>query len=155
LESKSLDGRADLFSTAVVLYELFFGVYPFETGTGFEKMKKIAPGEVCPSSELRPDVPAFAPEALTPAPSVHTETRYVDAGEFRQALLAAQDPRWLAAGTEELARWLKELYPKDSQREEAPVEKTPLLSRTGTPLPIKIEATESLISGVAEISQKE
>ncbi len=152
LESRTIDHRSDLFSAAVVLYEMICGVHPFEAPNDFETMKKIVRGEFRPSIEIRPELSGSIHQAISRTLLTDPNQRPADAAEFRSLLLKEQDPHWLQTGTEEVSKIMSTLYPKGAEQDEAPIERTPILSRTGTPLPFRIEPSQSLISGVAEVS---
>lgn len=56
-QGKKLDGRSDVFSLAVVLYEMLTGTNPFAAGNAPAAMLKVAYEEPPPIQDLAPDVP--------------------------------------------------------------------------------------------------
>lgn len=88
VQGKEVDARSDLYSLAVVLFELVTGHVPFEKSTDFEIMK--AQLEEPPPSPRRFNaaVPAELEAILLRALAKDPAQRYADAGEFRVALEA-------------------------------------------------------------------
>ncbi|MFH1017153.1 MAG: serine/threonine-protein kinase, partial [Pseudomonadota bacterium] len=148
LQMKRIDFRVDLFAAGVMLYELITGKHPFAAETEFELLKRIERADFEPPSILSPGVPSAVHEAIVRALRLDPGERHKDAAQFRRDLSAALDPAWLSGGSDQLAAWLETLYPDPAEREEPPIEKTPLLSRHGTPLPGELVPTESLILGI-------
>jgi hypothetical protein len=58
MRGESTDGRADLFSLGVVLFEAAAGVRPFDGAHDVETMQKILDGDRLSLEEVAPDVPA-------------------------------------------------------------------------------------------------
>jgi serine/threonine-protein kinase len=148
LRSHTADARSDLFSTAVILYELICHRHPFESDSDFETMRRIVSGQYTKSDSLRSDVPDPIHEAIRRGLSTEPGKRFADAAKFRQALLSVQNAAWLSNGTDRLKQWMAHTYPKPSDREEPAIEKTPFLTTGGIPASVGQET----ISGVADIS---
>jgi serine/threonine-protein kinase len=129
LETGDVDSRADLFSVAVVLCELLCERHPLEPG-------------FTSSRNLRPEVPSTIHEAIERGMAKDPSGRFPDAAQFRRTLLSALSPASVSHGAEERKRWMERVYPKGREREDPPLERTPLL----------IEPSASLISGAARIS---
>jgi len=150
LESKPVDFHADLFSSGVVLYELLCNMHPFDTGNDFETMRRIVSCQHRPSHELLKEIPDSIHHTIEVALHKIPQERFKDAASFREALLQDQEPTWLAHGTELISKWLNEVFPKGAEDLEVPIEATPILTKSGTPLSI-INPTNSIISGVASL----
>lgn len=88
-ESRSLDGRADQYSLAVVAYEMLAGQVPFKgensTAIALMQVTKAPPDPV----SLNPDLPVEAGEVLLKAMSKDPAKRFSNCLEFVQALEAA------------------------------------------------------------------
>ena len=129
------------------------GKHPFDSAGDYEVARKITQGELVTPldawrADLPPDLSSLVRRALHPNRAERPQT----ASEFRQALLACQDPVWLTGGANQLKAFLAELYPRAEDRSEAEIEKTPVLSSRGTPLPGQFNPEESFISGAERVT---
>ncbi|WP_028207615.1 serine/threonine-protein kinase [Paraburkholderia nodosa] len=84
----AVDARSDLFSAAVVLYEMLTGVCPF-TGTPGAVMRKILDEMPPPPSAVVPGLPAYVDALVMKGMEKRPPMRYAGAREWRDALLAA------------------------------------------------------------------
>jgi eukaryotic-like serine/threonine-protein kinase len=84
---EAIDARSDLFSCAVVLYEMLTGVCPF-TGTPSAVMHKILDDTPPAPTEIAPELPAYVDELVMKALAKRPEARYASAREWRDILLA-------------------------------------------------------------------
>jgi serine/threonine-protein kinase len=82
------DSRSDIFSTAVVLYELLTGAVPFTGDNQFIVIHQIVNLEPTPPSRLNPEVPAEMDEVIARAMAKKPDDRYATAREFALALRA-------------------------------------------------------------------
>ena len=91
-----VDGRSDVFSSAIVLYQLLTGARPF-TGSASTVMQQILNEEPAPPSELLPGLGTRFDAVLAGALAKQADARYGSARAFHTALLqaaggAASDP---------------------------------------------------------------
>ncbi len=95
--SSKLDGRTDIYSTGVVLYEALTGRRPFHRKSQFELMLAHM-SELAPAPTLvNPDVPAELSEIVLTAMAKDPSARFQTAAEFRQRLNASHGTKTAAA----------------------------------------------------------
>jgi eukaryotic-like serine/threonine-protein kinase len=83
-----VDHRADIFSTAVLLYEMLTGTWPFRGKTSVEVRYAVLHDTPVRLSEVRQDVPARLQEVLDRALAKKPEQRYQRVSELRDELRA-------------------------------------------------------------------
>ena len=86
---RSIDGRADIYALACILYEMLAGSPPFAGGSIQDMMAKHTLAPVPHLRELRPDVPEFVDRALRKAMAKQPGERFPDAKSFGRALTHA------------------------------------------------------------------
>jgi serine/threonine-protein kinase len=86
VQGRDVDARSDLYSLAVVLFELVTGRVPFAEGTDFEIMKAQIEAPPPPLRQLVGDVPPVLENILSRALAKDPAQRYPDASAFRSAL---------------------------------------------------------------------
>ncbi|MEX3963295.1 serine/threonine-protein kinase [Paraburkholderia sp. EG286B] len=84
----AVDARSDLFSAAVVLYEMLTGVCPF-AGTPGAVMRKILDEMPPPPSAVVRGLPAYVDALVMKGMEKRPQMRYAGARAWRDALLAA------------------------------------------------------------------
>jgi serine/threonine-protein kinase len=85
--AQSVDGRSDLYSAGVVLYELLTGEVPF-SGSFSNVMHKVLHDDPTPASALNVHAPKGADAVLTRALAKRPADRFQSAAEFKQALVS-------------------------------------------------------------------
>lgn len=101
--SAKLDGRTDIYSTGVVLYEALTGRRPFHRKSQFELMLAHM-SELAPAPSLvNPDVPAELSEIVLTAMAKEPSARFQTAEEFRQRLNPSREARPNAAAAVQTA----------------------------------------------------
>ena len=89
LAGKKIEGRSDLFSLAVSLYQLLCGKLPFEGESMAQLMFKIASEPPTDITSINPNVPPSLVAFLDRAMSKNPDERFQTGEEFAQALRAA------------------------------------------------------------------
>lgn len=87
---QTVDGRADLFSAGVVLYELLTGERPFAGGTVTALMHSVLSMEPLLPSQRNSALPPLFDQVLTKALAKEPGQRYQTAEEFKTALKAVK-----------------------------------------------------------------
>ncbi|AGX88064.1 CHASE2 domain-containing serine/threonine-protein kinase [Candidatus Symbiobacter mobilis] len=89
LSGKKVDGRSDLYSLGVMLYQMLTAVLPFRGESMSELMYKIANEEASDVRTIRPELSAELAAVVACSMRKDPNTRYQDGDAFAQALQAA------------------------------------------------------------------
>jgi len=124
---KDLDGRADQFSLAAVLYELLTGRSLYRGESLLELVAKVLDAEFMPVHWVRSDLPPGLPEVLAKALSRERDDRYESMKAFGQALVPFASPgtalRWAESfGVDEEGRVSLAISRTGSQQRFSPPE---------------------------------
>ena len=88
IAGKKVDGRSDLYSLGVMLFQMLAGVLPFRGDSMAELMYKIANEEAPDIRIIRPEVPQPLANIVALSLSKRPETRYQSGDEFAADLRA-------------------------------------------------------------------
>jgi serine/threonine-protein kinase len=86
LEGRQLDGRSDLFSLGISLYQLLAGQLPFRAESMTRLMQKIATEPHAPIRSVRPELPDCVEAILATALAKNPDDRFQTGAEFAEAL---------------------------------------------------------------------
>ncbi len=89
VREQDLTHHSDMFSLAVVVYELLTGRRPFDGDTDFSTLYKISNESPTPVSLLRASLPAYLDGVLLRALAKRPSDRFATWTDFAQALLTA------------------------------------------------------------------
>jgi len=95
---ETADGRSDLFSVGVVLYELLTGTKPFAGTSQHQVWHRLLHDEPADPATLRPDAPAPLLAAIRRALAKSPGARFASATDMAAALHGAEAPRAGALG---------------------------------------------------------
>jgi serine/threonine protein kinase/tetratricopeptide (TPR) repeat protein len=91
-----IDGRTDIYSLGVVLYEMLCGRLPFRASNTGELLRQVRDDEPQPPRQLRREIPAELERVCLKALAKRLHDRYTTATDFaddlRRACLAATEP---------------------------------------------------------------
>jgi len=90
LGGKKIDGRSDLFSLGVTLYQMLSGRLPFEGESMTQLMFAIANNPHPPIREFNPALPEWVDAIIDKALAKEFEKRYQTGAEFAQAIRVAR-----------------------------------------------------------------
>ncbi len=85
-KGERLDGRSDLFSTGIVLYQLLTGQRPFKGDSLVSLAMQITTAEPTPIEQLRPEVPAAVRRIVARCLAKSPDRRYRSGQELAEAL---------------------------------------------------------------------
>jgi serine/threonine protein kinase len=91
LRPRSVDHRSDVYSAAIVLYEVLAGQPPFDAETEYEIKKLQIEAPVPDIRALKKEVPPEVAEALSVALRKDPDERFQSAGAFLRALQGAKE----------------------------------------------------------------
>jgi eukaryotic-like serine/threonine-protein kinase len=108
---RKLDGRSDLFSLGITLYQLAAGTTPLDTNSNVtERHAALVKGRWEPLERVCPGLPRGLYTVVGRALQVRPEDRYPDAGAMREELEAVALGAGLAVGPSSLAGYVQEQF---------------------------------------------
>ena len=92
IAGQQLDGRSDLYSLGVMLFQLLCGRLPHEAGSMAEQMRQIAQQQAPDIRSLRPELPAALAGVVAQALEKRPESRPADGDRMALALRTGAGP---------------------------------------------------------------
>ncbi|MCP4877637.1 MAG: CHASE2 domain-containing protein [Gammaproteobacteria bacterium] len=93
LAGKKVDGRSDLFSLGVMLYQMLSGSLPFKADSMASLMFKITNDEAADVRTIRPEIPQALAAVINKALTKDADQRYQTGAEFANALKVFLTPK--------------------------------------------------------------
>ena len=114
IEGKKQDGRSDLFSLGVVLYEMITGIRPFDGNSLGDVCAQILTSNPIPPSKLNPAVPAAIDRIVARCLAKNPEERYQSGNDLARALyLVARCGNKLTATPKQSYWFMRPAHPRD------------------------------------------
>ncbi|MEM9191647.1 MAG: protein kinase [Myxococcota bacterium] len=109
-QGRSLDGRSDVFSAGVVLYELLTGRRAYRQTSQFETLRAIVEKELPPPSESNPRVPPRLDAIVRRCMAKDPHKRYLSAAALQEDLLAFLTEERQVVNAARIARLMHTFY---------------------------------------------
>jgi serine/threonine-protein kinase len=124
LQGQPLDGRSDVFSLGVLLYEVTCGARPFPAESAGQLTLQILHEEPIPPEHHRPGYPPGLKAIIRKALAKRPEERFQSAREFQLVLSKYGADQRIAATTYDVEAYLRGLFPEGRRHGMARVEIT-------------------------------
>ncbi|MGH9139538.1 MAG: serine/threonine-protein kinase, partial [Vicinamibacterales bacterium] len=105
VHGKPTDGRSDLYSVGISLYEMVTGERPFKSNSDFAVMLAQVNEQPRPPIELQPTLSPALNQIILKAIEKDPAARFQTAEEFRQALLTLPGVRGQSASNTDTVTW--------------------------------------------------
>lgn len=133
LRCETVDRRADIFATGILLYLLTLGRHPFKGSTSTETAKHICVSRPARPRDLRGDYPRRLEQVVLKALAKDPSERFATADKMAQALARAL-PAARTSSDEEIAAFLRTLFSERLERRRSAIQQALKLAdaRSGT-----------------------
>lgn len=106
----SVDGRSDVFSVGIVLWEMLAHKRLFVGETDFQTLEKVRGMEITPPSRIRPEVPGGLDTIVMKALERDVKRRYASAGEMAHELKRLLYNQQEVFTERSLSNWMREVF---------------------------------------------
>ncbi len=110
-EGKPLDGRSDIYSLGVTLYEILTGKTPYEADTPVSMMMKIVQGNFLPINKVNPNVPLPVQKVVERMMQTDTQKRYASVNELLKSLQEVEKEITLSEGKAAVKKTVSRIDP--------------------------------------------
>ena len=111
-----VDGRSDLFSLGVILYECLSGVQPFESRSKAETLARVRSCDYTRLRRAAPHVSRALSDAVDRALAKHPEDRHLNAGRFFEALARSLHATGQRVSPIDLAKYIESVGTSGGRR---------------------------------------
>lgn len=147
---KAVDGRTDIFSLGIILYESLTGKKLFTGESQFEVLKKIRTSRI-DVAKLPPSTPAPLKTILAKALAYNVEDRYPSASDMQIALTKYLYATYTDFSPRKLSAFVKDLFTEELRREKSKKELEAMEAHTGSISLITGKPHETLVHRDAEV----
>ncbi len=120
-QGERLDGRSDLFSAGLILYELLTNMRPFQAESELEQLRRVRECDIPPIEAYAPGIDSELVEIVHKSLEANPDDRYQTAAEFSRALLEYLVHSNQSPSAADLGAYLRELFPEGATAEQAPM----------------------------------
>lgn len=153
---KPLDGRSDLFSLGIVLFELITNRRLFKARTREETLARVKRAEVPSASSFRPDVSEDLESLLNRALSQRIGDRYADAATMLDELGAIMVREGYRATNHDLASYMRQVIEQSGRRppadndSQAPPRSVVVIAAEATPPPRSLASPRTTLASLTQ-----
>ncbi len=109
-----MDGRSDIFSAGIVLWECLTGQRLFDGDTDPAVLRKVQQAQVPPPSSVASGLPASVDAITLKALSRSASDRFGDMGELEQELQRLLHSEFDGIGAPDLSELMRDLFPREA-----------------------------------------
>ena len=118
-EAHRIDGRTDVYSLGVVLYQMLCGILPFRASDIRELLRQVRDDEPQPPRQLVRDIPPELERACLKALAKRLQDRYTTAADFADDLRRVSPTAGGSTATTSSSSWQRPVEPRLSESHSA------------------------------------